>query len=227
MPRARFNDSVLWLISRVICTTPGEAAREAGAKTHTMQITLERFASAGMLKKYLVMNRIAVYCAHNAAYGDVVRALLRAYSINERLLVKKLRELVYGARGGRICISKPSVYPINTPLINTAVITYVLSLLGGVIRRGRFGRVYVCADTQEARRRLEGGVLYPPDGLIREAAPYYTHAPRIDRYTVTISFHLPPGWVEAMDRLVRDGKYASRAEIVRTAIRQLLERLRP
>jgi transcriptional regulator, CopG family len=39
-----------------------------------------------------------------------------------------------------------------------------------------------------------------------------------------ISFHLPRVWLEEIDRLVAQGKYETRSEFVREAIRQLLEK---
>jgi putative addiction module CopG family antidote len=41
-----------------------------------------------------------------------------------------------------------------------------------------------------------------------------------------ISFHLPPELLRIMDRLVEEGRYPSRSEIIREAIRQMLDKWR-
>jgi hypothetical protein len=225
MPRASAYDAkALELISRAACTTPSEAARALGAKKHTMQLTLERLVSIGALKKYLVMEKLAVYCAPTAEPGDAIKTLVRALGINEKLLLKKIADVVAGARSRRFCILNPSLYPLHIPAINTAVAAYVASLLGGEVKRRR-GRIYVCVDVEEARRRLASGEMHPPDGVVRPAEPYYVVQPR--ERMVLISFHLQPKCLKAMDELVATGRYANRSEVVRAAIRQMLERLRP
>jgi hypothetical protein len=225
MPRgSRFDAGALELISRMACTTPSEAARALGAKKHTMQLTLERLVSIGALRKYLVMERLAVYCAPSAAPGDAIKALVRALGISEKLLLKKIADAVAGARSRRLCISNHSLYPLHIPAVSTAVAAYVASLLGGGVKRRR-GRIYICVDVEEARRRLEAGELHPPDGVVRPAEPYYVVQPR-ERMAL-ISFHLPPRCLKAMDELVATGRYANRSAVVREAVRQMLERLRP
>ena len=44
--------------------------------------------------------------------------------------------------------------------------------------------------------------------------------------TVVISFHVTRWMLEEMDRLVKEGRYPSRAEVVRVAVAELLRKLR-
>ena len=44
--------------------------------------------------------------------------------------------------------------------------------------------------------------------------------------SVSVSFHVPREYLEEIDRLVAEGRYMCRAEFIRYAIRQLIERLR-
>jgi Arc/MetJ-type ribon-helix-helix transcriptional regulator len=52
-----------------------------------------------------------------------------------------------------------------------------------------------------------------------------TERPSRERMAV-VSFHLPPELLRIMDRLVEEGRYPSRSEIIRTAIRQMLDKWR-
>jgi hypothetical protein len=226
MPRigGRFDSKAVELISRAACTTPSEAAKEIGANVYTMQMTLERLVFLGMLKKYLIADLFAVYCAPSATPGDAVRAVLRSLGVREELLLKKIREAIAEARGRRICISRMN--PVNTPVVNTAVFVYIASLLGGAIHKTH-KHVYVCVDVEEAKRRLEAGELHPPDSVVRLAKSRYRARPRREREKMAlVSFHLPIEWLRAMDGLIKEGRYANRAVIVREAISQMLERLR-
>ncbi len=225
MPRigGRFDSKALELAQQRLCITPSEAAKEIGARMITMQYTLERLVFLGMLRKYLVMNTLAVYCAPSAGPRDVIGALIRTHGINERFLLRKISEIVMGARSRKVCISR--LYPVNIPAVIITVIVYLAAATGGAVVEGRGKRVYVCADVEEARRRLEAGELHPPDSVVRLAEPYYRVRPRLREKIPRISFHLPIEWLRAMDELIRGGRYANRAVIVREAISQMLERL--
>jgi hypothetical protein len=229
MPRigGKFDNRALELAQQKLCTTPSEVARATGATIRTIQYSLERLTSLGVLRKYLVMDMLAVYCAAHAEMRDVFKALFRTYGVNERFVVERVRELVASAQGRRVCISRPLVYPVNIPAVNITVIAYLIAATGGAVVEGRGKRVYVCADVEEARRRLEAGELHPPDGVVRPAEPYYRVRPRLREKMPIISLHLPPSWLRAIDELVRSGRYANRSEVVRVAISQMLERLRP
>ncbi len=173
---AALRARALELAESMRCVTASELGKAIGRSVNTAKFILEELAESGQLKKYIVMNKLAAYCAPQASPGDAIRAVLRSLGVREKFLLKEIKSIVEGARGRKICISVYQVRERKTPITNVAILAYMASVLGGVFRRGRYGRVYVCADAEEAKRRVEAGELYPPDGVVTLTERYYLDA---------------------------------------------------
>jgi Arc/MetJ-type ribon-helix-helix transcriptional regulator len=106
------------------------------------------------------------------------------------------------------------------PIISVHLPLSWLRAMDELVRRGRY------ADRSEiirtAIRQMLDRMLRPPDDVARPAeARCHT---QLHEKMAIISFHLPSEWLRAMDELIREGRYPNRSEIIRTAIRQMLDR---
>ncbi|MGC9049990.1 hypothetical protein [Pyrobaculum sp.] len=195
---AALRAGALELAESMRCITASELGKILGRSVSTAKSVLEELAASGQLRKYMVMNKLAAYCAPSASPGAAIRAVLRSLGVREKLLLRAIKGIVEGARGRKICISVYQIYRKNTPATNAAVLAYMASVLGGVFHRGRYGRTYVCADAEEAKRRVEAEEIYPPDGVVRLAERRHLNACK-RRASASRRAPSPPPRVEASE----------------------------
>ncbi len=141
------------------------------------------------------------------------------------ILYRRIREAVEKARG-RVVALRPS------RLADMSAVRFVSRVLRELCLRRRGCRIH--------RRRNLVWYIFTVDALksaspgelrqIVEALAKKEAAPRMERPSrermALISFHLPPELLRAVEELVKEGRYPNRSEVVRTAIRQMLDRWR-
>jgi len=155
------------------------------------------------------------------------------------LMYRRIREIAENARGNMAALATPRFTDDRRAMPYVSkTLAELAKRLGAEERRTVKRVVYVIPverlrqvtlrDVEEAveaarRAMVESAERIACNGKPREEKPK-RERPRGEAMPI-ISVHLSSEWLKVMDELVSQGRYANRSEIVRTAIRQMLDKM--
>ena len=229
----RYLPEALELVRRFGCVTGDAVAKQLGLARGSLQYSLYCAWRHGLVTTYGISRRTRAWCV------DALKQL--AGSLNGRIVVLRVSDIAETAaqlieRGVRYMTARRVVDAMGIPRTITwahDIVHAVLRLaLDGVpserLRTRHGGRGWLITDITNMRAAVEGLSRIAEAGELplEPDPPPPPPAPRRRSDGVYVSAHVPHNYVDLMNMLVKAGVYPSRSEIVRDAIRKLLEQYR-
>jgi hypothetical protein len=221
-------DRALGVVKQHGCITVNALALVAGMSRFQAYYALLLLGCAGKTVAYPLgmvhahcaglLDGVTVMCGGRIArldFAKIAAEVLLAVELGTRYVrpsrLESLRELV------------------QCPSVMSAAWSALRAVLGsaGIEVAVRGGKVLAVVDVGTAVERLkqvvETGVLHVEP--LRRACPDRKERQVKERMAL-VTVHVPPGWIEMLDALVRSGAYRSRSEAVRDAVKKLVDSYR-
>jgi len=229
----QYRPETLDLVKRHGCIVSSEGvAQRAGLTRGALQYSLYCAWRHGAIVTYSISRRTRAWCI------DALRQL--AGSLNGKIIIVRVSDIAETAasliaRGVRYVTASRVIDALRLPrtvtwahdLVHAVLHVALDSIMSERLRTRHGGRGWLITDLRAAietlRRIAESGELpLEPDPPPPPPAPRRRGAGD-GKY---VSAHVPVQFLHVMDMLVRAGVYPNRSELVREAIRELLEKYR-
>jgi len=154
MPRSRFLEAALGLVSSRCCVSTFDVMAELGLNHSTAYYVLRRLYESGAVEKYVLGGRVAYWCVPG-------RDPATCHVKLQALLVRGLCAALNGARGGVAVVSAAELlraagYETNAPSVLAAAVQLFEAFGVSVGKKRKKGYVYFIVDVAKARDFCEG-----------------------------------------------------------------------
>ena len=232
------EEAVYRLITDVKCVTTSEVMR-IFSLSHTQAFwVLKDLWRDGRVQKHII-GRVGVWCAGEVDVLEVYAVAFHNFGYDIGAVVRRLAEIFESAKSRRLCVDSNDVGITHPVVVVNLFYRFMESVFGcelyktgSLTRKGikKFKRVYACVDVEEARAKIRS-LMDRLSQIKRTVAPpnptdLIPSIPPSSSESVIITFHVPRSWLEAINELVARGVYKNRSEVVREAIRQMLDVLK-
>jgi hypothetical protein len=232
------EEAVYRLLTDVKCATTSDVMR-IFSLSHTQAFwVLKDLWRDGRVQKHII-GRVGVWCAGEVDVLEVYAVAFHNFGYNIGAVVRRLAEIFESAKSRRLCVDSNDVGITHPVVVINLFYRFMESVFGcelyktgSLTRKGikKFKRVYACIDAEEARAKIRS-LMDRLSQIKRIVAPpnptdLIPPIPPSDSESVDITFHVPRSWLEAINELVAKGVYKNRSEVVREAIRQMLDALK-